>query len=302
LPAPLPYHVAYPTGSMPVVALAELPPGLHGELARFPEIAGIADAARQISASLISRQAPDVEDDVSGELETRRLPRITPDDLVKISGLPPLVKTDRIVVPRIPDLPELAEPPDVHDLPEPSDDEPTLLPPIDTLLDADVVDDETTRPRELPLRARPPSIAPPTTATGPLSGAFFVLVPPRNRASVLQRFRRRLAAAGTIVIEHGEIGHGLVIVVRGLLEIQARRSDGAVVVVGAIVPGDYVGEVSLLTRSPAPAGVVAAIDSEIMVLAESDFYEVTGAFPALWIELKGVAERRTREHAQRLHG
>jgi hypothetical protein len=307
LPAPLPYHIADPTGSIPVVSPAELPPVLPGELPLFPEIAGIADAARQISASLISAQPPDL-DDLSGELETRRMPRITDDDLLKISGPPPVVKTGQIGVPRVPDLPELAEPPEVQDLPEPGDDEPTLLPPIypidaiDAMSDDGVVDDETTRPRDLPFRARPPSIAPPTTATGPLAGAFFVLVPPRNRASVLHRFRRRLAASGTTVIEHGEIGHGLVIVVRGRLEIHARRSDGVVVVVGAIAAGEYIGEASLLTRTAAPATVVAAVDSEIMVLAESDFYEVTGAFPALWIELKRVAERRAREHALRLRG
>jgi CRP-like cAMP-binding protein len=61
-----------------------------------------------------------------------------------------------------------------------------------------------------------------------------------------------------------------------------------------------VGEVSLLARSPSTAQVVAAIESEILVLAASDFYEIMGAFPALAAELRGVAERRSREHAQRL--
>src|SRR6185295_15127780 len=107
--------------------------------------------------------------------------------------------------------------------------------------------------------------------------------------------RRRMVPSGTTVIEHGETGHGLVIVVRGQLEIHGQRPNGAVVVLGAIATGEYIGEASLLTRTPAPAAVVAAVNSEIMVLAESDFYDVTGAFPALWIELKGVAERRARE-------
>jgi CRP/FNR family transcriptional regulator len=126
--------------------------------------------------------------------------------------------------------------------------------------------------------------------------------PPRDRAAVLQRFRRRMTAGGTTVIRRGDTGHGLVVVVRGRLEVQADRANGGRVVLAAISPGDYVGETSLLTRSPAMADIVATIDSEIMVLAESEFYEVTGAFPALWIELKAVAERRTREHEQRLRG
>lgn len=323
LPAPLPHHIAHPTlSSIPVVAPGDLPFSLEDELVmqgRHPRIAGIASAAREISATLISRQRLD-DDDVCGELETRRLPRITADDLRKISEPPPVVKTAEIAVPRVPDLPELAEPPEPPeppDLPEPlpeplpdlpgagasdGDDEPTLLPaPSDSS-----VDDEATRPREAPgagpadVRRRPPSIAPPTTATGPLSGAFFARVPPRSRTAVLQRFRRGIVAAGTPVIERGETGHGLMVVVRGLLEIHAERADGTLVVVGAIAPGEYTGEASLLTRTPAPASAVAAVDSEVIVLSESDFYEVTGTFPALWIELKAVAERRAREYERLL--
>jgi CRP-like cAMP-binding protein len=46
--------------------------------------------------------------------------------------------------------------------------------------------------------------------------------------------------------------------------------------------------------------VVAAVDSELLVLPASDFYELIAAFPVLWAELKSVAERRTRDHEQRI--
>jgi hypothetical protein len=309
LPAPLPYHVADPTASIPLISPEDLPPSLQEELSRYPEIAGIANAARQISASLIAARRQDAEaeeDDLSGELQTRRLPRITADDLLMISGPPPALVTDQIAVPAIP-----------ADLLE--DEEPTLLPAeradevselgevsevseLGELSEVSEINDETTRPRELPLRSRPPSIAPPTSATGPLTNAFFTEIPPRNRGIVLQRFRRRMMAEGAAVIERGETGHGLIIVVRGLLELHAERDDGEPVILGVIAPGEYVGEISLLTRAPAPAQIVAAVDSELMVLGESDFYEVTAAFPALWIELKSVADRRKRQYDQRLHG
>ena len=35
-------------------------------------------------------------------------------------------------------------------------------------------------------------------------------------------------------------------------------------------------------------------------LAPRDFYEIAGAFPALWAALKQAAERRTREQDARL--
>lgn len=295
LPPPLPYHVADPTESIPVVSPSDLLLSLQEELARYPQIVGIANAARQISASLIAAQRGDgdAEDDVSGELQTRRLPRITADDLRKISGLPPGFASE---LPAVPD--ELAGDDDLAVTPVTA--APEVPAPDDSGIVQPVVEDELTEPRELPIRTRPPSIAPPTAATGPLTGAFFVPVPPRNRGAVLQRFRRRMATHGTTVIQRGETGHGLVVVVQGLLELHATRPDGPPIVLGAIAAGEYVGEASLLARGPAATDVVAAVDSELLVLGEADFHDVVGAYPALRNELRQVAERRLRELGQRL--
>lgn len=155
-------------------------------------------------------------------------------------------------------------------------------------------------PDEPSRRIRPPSIAPPTAATGPLASVLFAPIPPRNRGAVLQRFQRRLASVGTTVIRRGETGHGLVLVVRGRLDVHAERSDGARVSLDAIGPGDHVGEIGLIAHAPAASYVVAAVDSELLVLPAAAFYDVTKACPALWAQLANVAERRSRDHARRL--
>jgi hypothetical protein len=293
LPEPLPYHVADPTmSSQPRLQRADLPPSLQEELASYPEIAGIANAARQISASLLAANRRDDEDDAAGELDTTKFPRGHLDDLDLFLQPPPLEP---------PPL-EPVEPGDQALRELDADDDPTL-PPRSSGADEPVLDersDERTEPREQPTRLRPPSIASPTPATGPLASAFFAPVPPHNRSAVLQRFRRRMAASGMTVIRGGETGHGLVLVVRGRLELQAERTDGSSIVVGSIAPGEYIGEASLLARAPASVHVVAATESELLVLAAPDFYEVTGAFPALWSALEMSAERRAREHAHLL--
>ena len=142
------------------------------------------------------------------------------------------------------------------------------------------------------------SIAPQTAATGPLSGEFFAPLPPRNRAAVLQRFRRRMVTPGTSVIRRGETAHGLVVVVRGRLDVQVERPGGARLALEAIGPGEFVGEASLLARAPAIADVVAGADAEILVLAADDFHDVISSFPALRSELEAVAARRARDHEQ----
>src|SRR6185436_6727675 len=138
------------------------------------------------------------------------------------------------------------------------DDDPTLPPRTGGVPRSR--EDEKTEPRKLPGRARPPSNAPATTATGPLASAFFAPVPPQNRTAVLQRFRRRMAATGMTVIRRGESNHGLVLVVRGRLELHGVRSDGSHAALGAIGPGDYIGEASLLAHAPAAVHVVAATE------------------------------------------
>ncbi|MBC7978070.1 MAG: cyclic nucleotide-binding domain-containing protein, partial [Myxococcales bacterium] len=111
---------------------------------------------------------------------------------------------------------------------------------------------------------------------------------------------RRIAAIGTTVIRRGETGHGLVLVVRGQLDVHAERSDGARVSLEAIGPGDYVGEIGLVARAPATAYVVAVTESELLVLDAADFYEVAGQFPLLWAAVAAVASRRVLEQEQRL--
>jgi CRP-like cAMP-binding protein len=185
------------------------------------------------------------------------------------------------------------------------DDEPTLPPPPPAphaTPRTAPIEDEKTEPRDLPTRIRPPSIAPQTTATGPLAGAFFAPLPPRIRGTVLQRFRRRMLAAGSVVIRRGEIDHGLVIVVRGRLDLQTAHGDGSQVALGSIGPGDFIGEASLLGHAPSPMHVVVGADAEILVLAPDDFDDVANAFPALRAELEATAAGRARDHEQRLRG
>jgi hypothetical protein len=338
LPLPLPYHEADPTtGSLVRLSASDLPPSLREELAAYPEIAGIAAAARQISASLIAASRNEAErdaereaerdagtqelgdDDLAADLDTGRLLRTGPRMAPSASVPPPLGTPSPSLRAASPSLraaspslraasPSLrataprvgADAAGANDATV-DDDEPTLPPPIAAVPQArGDGDDDKTEPRDLPTRVRPPSIAPPTTATGPLAGAFFAPLPPRNRPAVLQRFRRRMVAPGTTVIRRGETGHGLVIVVRGRLDLHAERADGVRIGLGAIVPGEFTGEASLLARGPATTTAIAGLDSELLVLAAEDFHDVTSAFPALRAELEAVGARRTRDHEARL--
>ena len=274
LPPAMPYHVADPTLRLRRVSESDLPttedaptrPGSFDNL--VPEVSGMANAARRISASLIaarissgSSSSDDDDEEISLDIEA--------------------------------------------DEPEPIGSSPNAVPHAHDYED----DDDQTQPRDLPLglrRSWSPSAAQRLVASvvggavsGPLAFAFFAPLPAERRAAVLARFSRRSVPPGTVVIRQGEVGPSFVLVAKGRLEVRVDRA-GRAIELGAIGPGEHIGEAPLLARAPARGSVVAATEAELLLLSPRDFYEIAGTFPALWAELKAVAERRTREHDARI--
>ncbi|MDX2086703.1 MAG: cyclic nucleotide-binding domain-containing protein [Kofleriaceae bacterium] len=146
-----------------------------------------------------------------------------------------------------------------------------------------------------------PTALPDASASLPLiETRFFEPLPEERRGAVLDRFVKRSVPAGTTVIRQGEAGHPLILVAQGRLDVRAELATGELVAVTTVGMGEFVGEAALLARTPAPAHVVALSDAELLLLSPRDLYELAGAFPALWAELKDVAERRTRELDRRV--
>jgi hypothetical protein len=289
LPRAVPYHVHDPTTSM-LSKLSETdlvtgvdrpsvmtdPDPIDAAETRVaddpgtrPSVRGLANAARRISDTLTGHlRASNV--DVTSELDTRQRPRIDSAQAERLSRPPPTVPFQRA------------------DLDEPDDDAVTPPPGVEHR------EEDKTQPREMPgVRTRAPT-------SSVLTTQFFAPLPVERRAQVLQRFQRRAVPNGTPVIRQGETAHPLVLVSKGRLDVRVERADGKIIQVGTVALGEYVGEVALLHRVPAMANVIAAGDVEILALPPRDFYELAGAFPALWAELKDVAERRQREYEYRL--
>jgi hypothetical protein len=148
-----------------------------------------------------------------------------------------------------------------------------------------------------PARASDEDLTTPREKIGdePVDNAFFAALPAGERDAALQRCSQRTLAAGDVAIRAGESSHPLWLVVTGRLEVRA----GAIAL-DAVLPGSFIGEAALLARTPAPHAVVAAVDSVVLVVSPHVVFELAGAHPALWAQLKELAERRARLYAQRL--
>jgi CRP/FNR family transcriptional regulator, cyclic AMP receptor protein len=116
-----------------------------------------------------------------------------------------------------------------------------------------------------------------------------------------KRDLRRIAALaverdvdeGSELIREGEPGTEFFVVVDG--EVEVRRRGRRIARLG---PGSYVGEISLLSRSPRTATVVATTDLHVLAIAGRDFVELLDAIPELWLKVaRTLADRVEADEA-----
>ncbi len=110
-----------------------------------------------------------------------------------------------------------------------------------------------------------------------------------TRAGLLQVARRTKEVAyprGATVVQQGDPGDSLCVIVEGTVEV--RRDDG---VVTQLTPGEFFGEISLLTGEPRNATVVTVDDVVLLTLSSSDFNALLSVPYVAQAALKSLAER-----------
>ncbi|MBI2377074.1 MAG: cyclic nucleotide-binding domain-containing protein [Deltaproteobacteria bacterium] len=105
--------------------------------------------------------------------------------------------------------------------------------------------------------------------------------------ALMSRFMVLDAEAGTVLIQQGEPSPGLFIVADGRLEV---TKDGERIAM--LEPYEVAGEISLVTRQPAMATVIALEASLLVGLPEEDFVEVCQAHPKLAAGASALAGSR----------
>ena len=131
------------------------------------------------------------------------------------------------------------------------------------------------------------------THAGHLS--IFEGLPPEKLARVLESLETRAYPAGATVVAEGDRTKEIFIAQSGSADVVIAGQDGVDRLVGRIVPGGTVGEISLLTGQPAVATVRAGADFEAIVLSETDFASLAESFPEIYRNLGTIlAERLAR--------
>lgn len=99
------------------------------------------------------------------------------------------------------------------------------------------------------------------------------------------------APAGQVLAEVGQPGTGLFVIEEGIVEVDL--PDGSTVPLG---PGEFFGEVALLTDSPRGARVRARTDVRCLAIERHVFGLLLDAQPTIAVKMLPVVARRLAGH------
>jgi small-conductance mechanosensitive channel/CRP-like cAMP-binding protein len=119
----------------------------------------------------------------------------------------------------------------------------------------------------------------------------------RNEIAAMSKVWRY--ARGESVVREGETGHELFIVVSGTVRVQIQQR-GAAVEVARLGPGEFFGEMSLLTGEPRAATIVALEETEVVVVEHGAFQRAIEQDPTVLSQISQELARRQAELSARL--
>lgn len=96
-------------------------------------------------------------------------------------------------------------------------------------------------------------------------------------------------AAGSIVVDQGEMGREAYVILSG--EVSIKRNNRKIATLGT---GDVVGELSLLDHGPRTASVVCVTDCTLLVIDQRRFINVLDDVPSIAHKLMGALASRIR--------
>jgi CRP-like cAMP-binding protein len=123
---------------------------------------------------------------------------------------------------------------------------------------------------------------------------LFAPLDDESRTRVANGLRERRFAAGEDIIRQDAPGDSLFIVDRGLVDVRV-HVDGTYRSLARLGPGQFFGEMSLMTGEPRQATCTAVTDTVCYVLDQATFRCVLDARPSLAEEISGILASRHEE-------
>jgi len=109
----------------------------------------------------------------------------------------------------------------------------------------------------------------------------------RLESVVEKRFKQ-----GEVIFRQGDIGDRLYVIAKGEVEVVREDPEKGETVLARLGPGEYFGEMALLSKAPRNATIRAVTDVETLTIHRDDFSSLYTHIPALRQSIEAVMKQR----------
>lgn len=122
--------------------------------------------------------------------------------------------------------------------------------------------------------------------------ALFVYVVVRDIQSRMDTLTEKTYQQGEIIFRQGDAADRLYVINKG--EVEVIQDEGETeTILARLGPGEYFGEMAILSNAPRNATIRAATDLEALTIHRDDFTTLHGSIPALRQSIEEAMRRRT---------
>lgn len=112
---------------------------------------------------------------------------------------------------------------------------------------------------------------------------------------ILSRARLQNMKKGETLLNQGDDGNSLIILLEGTIRISMATSNGREIVLNYADPGEVLGEIALLDGEPRTASATAVTEGKYLQISRSAFETVVHRFPGLGLRLLRQMAGRLRQ-------
>lgn len=124
---------------------------------------------------------------------------------------------------------------------------------------------------------------------------LFQALKPEYLQSLVEQLSYHHCPRGHTLVDAGAKGDSMFVLHEGLLEVEGKLDNGNPIRFGQLIPGDFFGEMSLLTGAPRSARVFAVVESTVYEIHKSSIKPILEKEPALLSILsQALAERQSQ--------
>jgi CRP/FNR family transcriptional regulator len=117
----------------------------------------------------------------------------------------------------------------------------------------------------------------------------------KQLVSVSKYFQYRLLPKYSIFINEGDLENEMYLIVSGLIRIYHLHENGKEMTIAMRMPGETIGEMSLIENEPRSANAETLYDSSVLVLTKNNFLKLLQKYPTIGISFLQILSKRLRE-------